>query len=332
MKYRITAWFSVVCLFISCTGMPTDDSLNVAVPGNILEHPVFIGASLGFGAPDADKIAIFEKQSGKDISMAVWFLGWDQPFPLEVCSDLYSAGIIPHITWEPHYWFSDEKITLVDIINGDHDDYILAWAEGIKKYGNPLFIRLMHEFNGNWYDWGIANNNEDPSRYICAWRHIHDLLSENGVKNVKYIWTPGQNSFPDEPWNNPILSYPGDEYVDWLGIDGYNWGTYYEWSSWTEFEQIFMPMYNLLSKKIPDKPIMIPEFSCFNHGGNRAEWIRHLPKQLNKFPNIKAIAWFDVIKEEDLRVAATRESALAWKQILNEENFKSNYKKLWVVE
>lgn len=91
-------------------------------------------------------------------------------------------------------------------------------------------------------------------------------------------------------------------------------------------------MYDRLSKEFPDKPIMIPEISCHHHGGNHAEWISHLPQQLNEFPNIRAIAWFDAVLEIDFRAAATQKNAQAWKQIMNEKNFKSDFRELWAVE
>jgi len=332
MKPVMSLLLSFFLLFISCAGAPGNNLSIPDEPGTTLQHSVFIGASLGSGEPTAQKISIFKQQSGRDLSMAVWFLGWDQPFPVETCKTLYDDGVIPHITWEPHFWYSDDKITLNDIISGKHDDYILSWAEGIREYGGPLFIRLMHEFNGNWYDWGIANNGNDPQRYIAAWRHVHDLLSENGAENVKYIWNVGHDSLPDEDWNNPLLAYPGDDYVDWIGIDGYNWGTFYEWSSWKEFDEVFIPMYDLLVAAYPDKPIMIPETATLPNGGDRAEWISQIPEHLNRFPNIKAIAWFDVVKEGDYRAAATAESARAWKIFMNEEYIKSDHQELWAVE
>src|SRR5256885_2213761 len=61
---------------------------------------------------------------------------------------------------------------------------------------------------------------------------------------------------PAAPWNHWTHYSPGDAYVDWVGIDGYNWGTTQSWSSWSSFASLVRPVYSDYAGR---KPIMIAE-------------------------------------------------------------------------
>ena len=65
--------------------------------------------------------------------------------------------------------------------------------------------------------------------------------------------------------------FPGTEEVDWVGLDGYNWGTNREWSGWQSFREIFSEAYDLLTQLAPEKPFMIAEVGCAEEGGDKAE-------------------------------------------------------------
>ena len=48
---------------------------------------------------------------------------------------------------------------------------------------------MGHEFNGNWYPWGIVNNNSNPALYVAAYRRVHDLVVAAGATNVQWSWS-----------------------------------------------------------------------------------------------------------------------------------------------
>jgi hypothetical protein len=112
----------------------------------------------------------------------MWFDSWasGQAFPVDAAKTLWRHGIMPHYTWEP--WNTalsptdPGQIHLADIIDGSWDGYIKARAAEFASVRLPILVRWGHEFNGNWYPWGIANNNDDPSLYVQAYRHVHDLV------------------------------------------------------------------------------------------------------------------------------------------------------------
>jgi beta-mannanase len=263
-----------------------------------------------------------EKKIGKKFAQIMWYCDWNTKFPLNECEKLYNAGYIPHITWEPWIWGKEGKINLDNIINGEWDKYIESWALSIKNFGKPLFLRVAHEFNGDWYPWSVPKNGMNPKKYITAWKHIHNIFTRIGVKNVQWIWCPGNDSIPNVPENDFIKAYPGDEYVDWIGIDGYNFGTAGGSGKWVSFDEIFSQIYIRIIKEIPNKPIMIGEFACGNMGGKKPAWIRNMGKVLKtKYPAIKSIVWFNVDKETDWRIDDEIETIKAAREVFIDKYF-----------
>ena len=113
---------------------------------------------------------------------------------------------------------------LASIIDGSHDAYIDMFAKSIlKQFGHPVTIRLMHEMNGNWYPWGLGVNGNRPGQYVAAWQHVHDRFTALGVTDVSWMWAPNAVYTGSAPLA-PL--YPGDAYVDAVGLSNYNWGHY----------------------------------------------------------------------------------------------------------
>jgi hypothetical protein len=99
---------------------------------------------------------------------------------------------------------------------GEYDDQFrkIAALMVAKGQANAL-IRLGWEFNGNWYPW---NANNDPVSFVAAFRHVVDVLRSTPGQQFRIIWNPSVgvgNVAPDQLW-------PGDSYVDMIGIDFYN--------------------------------------------------------------------------------------------------------------
>ncbi len=239
-----------------------------------------------------------------------WFDSWatGNAFDAADAKTLWSQGVMMHFTWEP--WntalsVSDpNQIHLQDIIDGKWDSYIKARGAEFASVGAPVMVRWGHEFNGNWYPWGIANNNSNPALYIGAYRHVHDLVVAAGATNVQWVWCFNNGSTPDASYNDPAQSYPGDAYVDWVGIDGYNWGLDPSWdptgNHWTSFDSMFTSAYAQARAIAPKRPIMIGEVASSEDGGNKAQWISDMSTTLQsgRYPDLKLVVYFDQDKEE----------------------------------
>jgi beta-mannanase len=150
----------------------------------------------------------------------------------------------------------------------------------------------MHEMNGDWYPWGDGINGNTPDKYKQAWIHIHDIFEAEDVTNVKWVWCPNEASTTQT--SHPMGDfYPGDAYVDWIALDGYNWaGASSE--PWHSFEEIFGTSYGEILAVAPTKPLMIAEYASDERGGDKAQWIRDVKDVVPlKFPKIKALVWFN---------------------------------------
>ncbi|MCK4267446.1 MAG: hypothetical protein KAX16_01335, partial [Actinomycetia bacterium] len=110
--------------------------------------------------------------------------------------------------------------------------------------------------------------------------------------------------------------YPGDNYVDFAGIDGYNFGAMESWSQWELFPDVFNAAYKAIMT-ITDKPIIIGETASTEAGGNKADWITNAFSEMtSNYPRINAIIWFNEDKESDWRIDSSSASLAAYKAAL----------------
>lgn len=303
---------------------------QVPIPDIGCYHSAFVGN---------DTHQQFETLAQKDIAIEMFFMGWPDAFPLSKCTQISNNGAVPHITWMPQVFGS--PYPLDGIINGTYDYYITTFANAAKSFGKPLFIRLGHEFNGDWYTYGGANNGggtlngfgdptkaDGPERFIAAYKHTVDIFENLGVDNVVWVWCLNNGSSPNAAWNIPENYYPGDAYVDWIGFDGYNFGTSQTWSNWVSFFDIYYPLYNKFQSY--NKPIMIAEYASVENGGNKADWIRlaYIYTRFS-FPKIKAITWFHVAKTEgtvftDWRINSSDAALTAYRNAIADDYYLSS--------
>ena len=212
-----------------------------------------------------------------------FYVAWgDKPaerFPTRMVETIDRMGSVPLITWEPWVVDFDETLrpnlpkraereyaSLAAIARGDYDFYIVEWAKDAAAYGKPMFLRFAHEMNDPYrYPWGPQNGNR-PDDFIAAWRHVHLIFQKMSATNVVWVWSPHISM----PWFE--YYYPGDEFVDWIGIGVLNYGTIASWSRWWSFHQILEKAYPALLKL--NKPIMVCEFGTLANGGDEYEWYR----------------------------------------------------------
>jgi beta-mannanase len=174
--------------------------------------------------------------------------------------------------------------------------------------GYPVVIRFAHEMNGNWYPWCEQSNGNKPGDYVRAWRHVHDLFTAAGAKNVYWMWSPNVTYTGAKPLSS---YYPGDSYVDWVGLSGY-YGTAGR-QKYISFDQIFDATLTELAT-FTHKPVVIAETGATNVTGQRVRWIRDMFAQLPHHPEVIGLIWFEATKEIDWRIAAAPDAATAFGQ------------------
>jgi len=281
-------------------GGPADDRL---VPAQ--------GALLGLYYGDGT-IASTETRIGRKATVHLVYYAWADDWTAGARTDL-SAGRIPLINWEP----SAPKLT--DIVGGVYDTMLHQRAQSARALGGRLFLDWGAEMNGDWSAWSGANYGNSADTYVAAYRHIHDIFVGDGATNVVWAWCPNVTDEPSAAWNQAINYYPGDSYVDWMCVDGYNWGNT-NGGGWQSFQTVFANIYPKLAGK--GKPIMIAEMASTELGGNKAQWIDGiLPAMRSQFPLFRALVWFDVNKETDWRINSSTASQDAFKRMANDPDF-----------
>ena len=246
------------------------------------------GEAYGDAPWDSGTWNLFEEHADKKVSIVHFGqpAPWNQAFaegPLKLTRE---RGALPLMDMDP------DGVTLAEIASGAKDASFITWAKAVKSYGYPLFFRWAWEMNGTWFQWG-SEAAKNPTLYKEAWWHLHKLFEEQGASNITWVWCPNL-SFTGSTSLSSL--YPGNEYVDWTCLDGYNFGTNpAQPDSWKSFSTLYTTSYNELLSLAPSKPIMIGEMGSTEYGGSKSSWITdaigtQIPKN---FPSIKAVVWFN---------------------------------------
>ncbi len=281
---------------------------------------VALGAYIADAPGDPKKIDQYTARVGAAPAIVMWYQDWAHPgardFDPAKLNAVAARGATPMITWEP--WDSggganQPAYTLAAITAGNHDAFIHTWAKGAAAWKKPLYLKFAHEMNGDWYPWAARANGNTAAQYAAMWRHVRDIFQQEGAKNVRWVWAPNIQYDGSTPFAS---LYPGDAAVDWVGLDGYNFGTSQPWSRWTDFATTFGASYDTLTHMTP-KPVLIGETACAEQGGDKAAWItrgllRDVPA---RFPRLRAIIWFDENKEADWRVNSSQKSLDAYRSV-----------------
>ena len=224
---------------------------------------------------------LFERHAGRKVAIVNQGQEWTVWDGVEVGAT-QARGAIPLITMG-----LGDGVTLADVAAGKQDTAIKKWAGEAKAWGHPFLFAPWWEMNGGWYAWGRS-----PS-FITAWRHFHDVVVGQGATNVTWTWVV--NGIWSDPESDPSPYYPGDAYVDWTGLDSYNWGRNpAQPDRWENPDQTLSPTLKIIRKVAPTKPVAIVETASSEYGGNKTDWIREmLTDYLPHHPEIGAFLWFN---------------------------------------
>jgi hypothetical protein len=276
-------------------------------PGGAAYWGAWIGPQLtGEAAPwDMGAVSKFEQMTGKPVSLVQFSTPFADcstsscsyfDFPADPFGAIRAHGAIPFFSWSSQSipGAADQPdFQLADILAGTYDGYIREWATRAAGWSHPFFLRFDWEMNGSWFPWGEGANGNQPGEFAAAWRHVHDIFASVGATNATWVWCPyvgDGNAF--------TRLYPGDAYVDWTCLDGYNWGTNPAAPrGWRSFDDIYGPSYAAITGALaPSKPMLIGETAASEFGGSKAAWIAEMFEALpTRYPQIRGLLWFENI-------------------------------------
>lgn len=227
------------------------------------------------------------------------YIHFTHDFPLEFMLDNYYNGKLVELTYqvtesnnENLYGYTPN----IDMYRGLKDDEIRRLAKSAKEFGHPFLFRINNEMNSDWTSYGGVVNMSDPDIFISNWKRFYDIFNEEGVDNVIWVFNPNDRNHPPCDWNNFLGYYPGNEYVQMIGVTGYNNGTYYAQEreeKWREFKEIYDSVQKEYEPFFMEFPWIITEFSSSSIGGDKAKWIENMFEHIGDYPNIKIAVWFD---------------------------------------
>ena len=212
---------------------------------------------------------------------------------LEQClKQNWERGKITEVTFQT---LTEEKGNMIyDILNGEYDEFLFSYATTIAEFQHPVLFRPFNEMNGDWCPYSSYNTSKDTIIYREVYKYVYEIFENAGVNNAIWVWNPNESSFPKGDWNHMLMYYPGDEYVDVVGMTAYNTGTYYAevGESWKEFSELYDDVYEQYCKLF-SQPLMITEFSCAIEGGDKVDWVRDMFDNIGKYERIKIAVWWN---------------------------------------
>lgn len=228
-------------------------------------------------------MAKFNELTGKKHASFFLYVGYGRPVPSQWLAELQEVGAFAHIAWEPNDG--------LDVVQDD--DYLRSFARELGSYDMPIFLRFASEMNGAWTAYG-----GDPKKYIEKWRLVYRVMKEE-APNVIMVWTVF--TFPQ---NTILKFYPGDDYVDWVGVNIYN-VVYHnnnirEYAAHEDPLKLLDYVYNNFSER---KPIQISEYGVTHYTiTDGKEYIDFAKEKLSrlygnlatKYPRVKSIYYFNV--------------------------------------
>jgi hypothetical protein len=330
------------------------------------------GAYHGAVISSLEQIEAFECMVGKKLSVVKVYQHFhNEDFYQNWADFIHDHGAIEFLSFDPtiHVHPSPDitkslDLTSCAVLSGDYDSTIIAFAQHIKSWGQPLLLSFAGEMNGNWAGWSGAKNfgpncityteytevadlytyygctNTDqitcadgPERYRDIYTHVYNIFASEEVTNVTWVWVVNHESFPNEssyPWNHPDNYYPGDEYVDVISVDGYNWGDDGPGgcpvdAGWKTFDEIFGAVLTSLSNTHPTKPFMLGEFASVEGTDpmSKANWITDAYNHVKTdWPQIKAAIWFNLLSDDcHFQVESSPESVQAYREAITDSYF-----------
>ncbi|MGW7280284.1 glycoside hydrolase family 26 protein [Streptomyces sp. NPDC054844] len=298
----ITATCAVLVAVLALRGAsgpadPADDA--ECRPTELLEPPcgAWFGAFVPHDKSDlAEKVHEYEKNVGRGLDIVYTYHDMSAVTETRLEGQLLTEqeqrvgeDRMLLLSWESKWWggTKQQQPTWKQIAAGDLDDSVIdVQAQRIKEYGQrtgkKVFLSFDLEMDTRTPDNGTAAD------YVRAYRHIHDRFRELGVDNV--VWTWIITGYLDHADLFRSM-YPGDEYVDWIGYNQYNYYLCHK-TDWLSFAQTQHATHDWIRANLSDdKPLMLSEFGSASdpkRPDRQADWYAQVPRVLKELEGVKA--------------------------------------------
>jgi hypothetical protein len=266
-----------------------------ATPGDAADLVPGRGVLFGAGLPTTGSsqdteasISEWETTLARKLDLHRVYRRWDDPVPDPVLSTDLQRGRTPVLSIKPKYR-DGRQVTWSAIARGDVDQAIRAQADGLRALGAPLFLSFQHEAD-------LSSNASygTPAEFVAAWRHYRRVFATRGAGNVAFAWIVTTSTF-GTPGRTDTF-YPGDDVVDWIGLDAFNWFgcSRGQPTSWRSLAAITAPFAAWAGAHA--KPLMLAEWGSVEdpaQPGRKATWLRDALALAKSWPQLKAMSYLD---------------------------------------
>lgn len=296
-------------------GAPAASDLVLAAPAH---GRIYHAAFPDFGGPEsrvrAARIRSFEHLAHRRIAWAYFSNNWLRGrirFPAKHVRTIQGAGRVPFIRLMARSGFGtgpDPHFKMRSIARGAWDAELIEWCERARDAGTPLLAEFGTEVNGDWFPWngrwngggrtaGYGNPElaDGPESFRNAYRRIVDICRAQGANDITWFFHVDVGGSPTKPWNRVARYYPGDAYIDWIGISDY--GPLRPGQPWVGFRRRLDRSYDQIAGLSATKPIAVLEYGAADEEGkprHKARWIRRAIRDVaaRRWPRIRAVSYW----------------------------------------
>jgi hypothetical protein len=318
------------------------------------EKGAFVGAYVDAGPVSDDvrpyEVEAFEALIGKKLSWVYFSNNWENGdiiFPAENVEKLRKLGRVPYIRLMP--WseysgtgFKDPIFTMDNFLSGQFDEQLIAWAQEALKSPGPMILEFGPEVNGNWFPWNGQWNGggktdgygdpklpDGPEKFRDTYRRVINLFRMVGLTDVTWVLHVDTARLPEVWWNKTPYYYPGDEYIDWIGLSAF--GAQLPTHKWQDMMPKFKAFWPEIESIAKTKPLIISEFAVIEDKkttGRKAQWLNRALRMVETglYP-IKGITYWNspgwlADGSADFRITSSQSAIDAFKERINQDFWK----------
>jgi hypothetical protein len=278
-------------------------------------HGLLMGAAAQPRAGETWTTALTNLQSSVGTQFALHrdYSMWDSPMPSGPVRDDWNAGRLPALSIMART-VHGQAISWASIANGAQDAAIGKFADTLRDAGKPILLTFHHEPEND-------PGNGTPADYVAAWRHFVSVFRAHQANNVKFAWIMMASTFgPHNPQADAY--YPGDDYIDWVAADGYNFYgcTGRQNETWRSFGQIFSG-FRAWAAQHPTKPVFIAETGSQEDPASpdrKAQWLTDMDTTLQGWTQVKAVSYWNSSEKCKWFVDSSPSSLAAYRSLVND--------------
>ena len=273
----------------------------------------------------AADVSTFETAAGKQAAWINFSHNWyeNRLFPAGTAAMIRDRGSVPYIRLMLRSSAEQNKaeptFTMAALLRGTFDSDLRAWARSARNFATPLIVEFGPEMNGSWFPWngsysgggrttgyGDATLPDGPERFRDAYRRIITLMRQEGAANITWVFHVNSQDLPNVAWNRFENYYPGDSFIDWLGVSAYGAKTPRD-TAWPLFRDLMDSAYPRLDALSETKPIIVSEFGVTSNSplGSAATWAADAWTDLKagRWPRVIGASWWNEKWQNDTNPA-----------------------------